>query len=73
MLSDISGIPVRIPGIADLSCVGAAKLAMKGFGIDSDSIAVNATSIKPDRTKTQIFHAILEQYKALAGKLGDSR
>lgn len=73
MLSDISGIPVRIPGIADLSCVGAAKLAMKGFGISSDSIAVNATSIKPDRTKTQIFRAILEQYKALAGKLGDSR
>ncbi|MCK9330369.1 MAG: FGGY family carbohydrate kinase [Candidatus Cloacimonetes bacterium] len=73
MLSDISGIPVRIPGIADLSCVGAAKLAMRGYGITSDSISVEVAAISPDRIRTKRFRALLEQYKALAGRLGESR
>lgn len=72
LLADISGLNVRIPDVADLSCVGAAIMAGVGCGVYSDEkvgyrkLSVKESVIKPDLTRTEIFKPIFEKYKQQA-------
>lgn len=54
--ADISGLPVRVPAVADLACVGAAILAGVGTGIYQNAeegykhLAIDERVIMPDRS-----------------------
>lgn len=69
LVADISGMPVRIPEVADLACVGAAIMAGVGSGIyDSVEKAYPLFSVKeqvlqPDMDKHQRFISIFNTYK----------
>ena len=73
MLADISGLPVRIPEVADLACVGAAIMAGVGAGLYKDvqtgytSFAIKETILMPDIEKTKKYKEIVEIYKKQAG------
>ena len=72
LLSDISGLPVRIPEVADLACVGAAILAGVGCGIYPDAqtghgtLAVKERVLQPNLNRTQIYKPLFAQYKKIA-------
>lgn len=78
ILADVSGLPVRIPDLADLACVGAAVLAGLGAGIYSDCregyerFKVCEKVIKPDPAMTEKYRSLFEKYKKQAKALGDS-
>ena len=78
LLADISGIPVRIPAVADMACVGAAILAGVGCGIYKDAaegyrcMAVEDRVLYPDPEKTALYKPAREQYRKLAGMLGEA-
>ena len=78
IVADITGLPVRIPEVADLACVGAAVLAGTGSGVYQslkegyDSLAVNEHVLMPDKERAAKFAEIYEEYKkngALLGKI----
>ena len=75
MLADITGLPVRIPEIADLACVGAAILAGVGCGIFRDAeegyhrLAVKERVIQPNADAHAKYAQLFEQYKATAAAL----
>ena len=72
LMADIAGVPVRIPEVVDLACVGAAILAGTGSGIYSDvrqgyqRLAVKERVIKPDPERSQLYRQLLAQYKVCA-------
>lgn len=72
LLADISGLPVRIPEVADLACVGAAILAGVGCGIYPDaqagyrSLAVKERVLHPDLSRTEMYRPLFLQYKNIA-------
>ena len=72
LLADISGLPVRIPEVADLACVGAAILAGVGCGIYPDaqtgyrSLAVKERVLQPDLSRTEMYRPLFLQYKNIA-------
>ena len=76
MMADISGIPVRIPEVADLACVGAAVLAGVGCNLFSspeegyEQLKVNERVIMPNPEGTKQYKAYFAAYKAFAEKLG---
>lgn len=76
LVADISGLPVRIPEVADLACVGAAVLAGTGCGIYPNvqegyrRLAVREQVISPDPENAEIYKSLYEQYKRTAVKLG---
>lgn len=76
MLADVSGLPVRIPALADLSCVGAALLAGTGAGLYQNakeaylSFAVKETLLLPDPHAHARYRTIFEDYKRAAKALG---
>ena len=78
LLADISGLPVRIPEVADMACVGAAILAGVGCGIYKDAaegykcLAVKERVIHPDPEKTAMYRPIQEQYRKIAGILAEA-
>ena len=69
LLADISGLPVRIPAVADLACVGAAIMAGTGCGLFAGmeegyrKMAVREQVIYPDKQRTAIYKPLLETYK----------
>ena len=75
LLADISGLPVRIPEVADMACVGAAVLAGTGCGLfpDMDTgcriLAVEEKVILPDPARTAVYRPLYEQYKRCAQAL----
>jgi len=77
LLADISGLPVRIPEVADMACVGAAILAGVGCGIYRDAaegyrhLAVREQVIYPNPERTAVYKPILEKYRRGAELLGD--
>lgn len=77
-LADVSGLPVIIPDVADLGCVGAAVLAGVGAGIYSSAkeghamFSVNERVLLPDPRMTEIYKPIFEKYKNTARALGAS-
>ena len=76
MVADISGLPVRIPEVADLACVGAAVLAGTGCGIYRNveegyrRLAVRERKILPDPEKTKMYQDLFASYKRYAAALG---
>lgn len=76
IVADITGLPVRIPEVADLACVGAAVLAGKGSGVYSSlsegysRLAVKENVLMPDPGMAGKYDAIYEEYKKTAIQLG---
>lgn len=76
ILADISGLPVRVPEVADLACVGAAVLAGVGSGIFRDAeegckcLSVGERVIRPDPQRMQMYRGRFAHYKKCAGVLG---
>ena len=76
MVADIANLPVRIPEVADLACVGAAVLAGTGCGIYASAeegynrLAVREHVLLPDPARAEMYGALLSAYKQHAGKLG---
>ena len=78
MVADIAGIPVRIPEVADLACVGAAIIAGVGSGVFGSyeegcrRMLVGEQTIMPDPQRSDEFAVLLAQYKDFAAKLGEA-
>lgn len=76
MLAEIAGIPVRIPEIADLSCVGAAILAGVGSGVFADipegcdRLKIAKRVIEPDPSRVEIYKPLFTKFKESAELLG---
>ena len=76
MVADIANLPVRIPEVADLACVGAAIMAGTGCGIYPSveegykSLAVRERVIYPDPANVAKYAPLYEAYKAQAKLLG---
>lgn len=77
MVADMAGIPVRVPAVADLACVGAAIIAGVGSGMfDSYEdgrrrMLVDERTILPQQKSHREFSALMEQYRHMALKLGE--
>ena len=69
LVADIFGLPVRIPEVADMACVGAAVLAGTGCGIFPSveygyrTLAVQEQVLQPDPARTAIYRPLYEAYK----------
>ena len=78
ILADVSGLPVRIPKVADLACVGAAILAGVGAGLYPSCEAgyrqfkIEETVIQPCPERTEIYRELFTKYKKQAAALGHS-
>jgi len=78
LVADISGLPVRIPAVADLACVGAAILAGVGCGIYENAeigyqkLAVGERVLYPNPESTKRYAGYFEEYKRIARALGDA-
>jgi len=78
ILADVSGLPVRIPKVADLACVGAAILAGVGAGLYPNceagykAFAIEETVVEPRAEMTATYKEIFEKYKKQAAVLGPS-
>lgn len=77
IVADITGLPVRIPEVADLACVGAAVLAGTGSGVFSSlsegckRLAVNENVLMPDPVAAEKYATFFEEYKSKAVLLGN--
>ena len=77
IVADIANLPVRIPAVADLACVGAGVLAGIGCGVYRDAeegyqkLAVGERVIYPDPQRAKRYAALFEEYKRIARSLGD--
>ena len=75
IVADIAQVPVRIPEVADLACVGAAILAGVGCGIYRDAadgyrhLAVGERVLQPDPKRAKLYAGLLERYKQNAAAL----
>lgn len=75
LLADISGLPVRIPEIADLACVGAAIMAGVGCGLYADAeegyrrLSVQERKCLPDPEKTKQYAPLFAAYKQQAERI----
>ncbi len=78
ILADVSGLPIRIPEVADLACVGAAILAGAGAGLYSSCVEgykkfkIAERVILPRKEMTERYKSIFEKYKKQAAALGAS-
>ncbi len=76
LLADISGLPVKLPEVADMACVGAAILAGVGCGIFPDAkagyktLAVRERVLLPDPEKTAAYAPVAKAYRQGAQALG---
>ena len=78
LVADIANLPVRIPAVADLGCVGAAIMAGVGIGIYSDvedgykKLAVGEQVLYPNPENAKHYAKYFEEYKRIAQSLGDA-
>jgi len=76
MVADIANLPVRIPEVADLACVGAAIMAGTGCGIYPNveegykRLAVRERVIHPDPANAAKYAPLYAEYKQKANLLG---
>ena len=76
MVADIANLPVRIPEVADLACVGAAIMAGTGCGIYPNveegykRLAVRERVIYPDPANAAKYAPLYAEYKQKANLLG---
>lgn len=72
ILADITGLPVRVPELSDLSCVGAAVLAGTGSGLFAgldeacNRLFVASHVVEPDPEKSRIYSELFEVHKSKA-------
>lgn len=77
MVADIAGIPVRVPLVPDLACVGAAIIAGVGSGVFDGyeegcrRMLVEDRRIMPDQKSHREFLALMQKYMHMAAKLGE--
>lgn len=78
ILADIADLPIRIPAVADLACVGAAILAGIGCGVFKDAsegyqkLASGESVVYPDPLRKEMYANLMKEYKMLAGTLGEA-
>ena len=78
ILADVSGLPVRIPRVADLACVGAAIMAGVGAGLFAtckdgyEKFRISESVVLPRAEMTEKYKPIFEKYKKQAAALGAS-
>ena len=78
LVADIANLPVRIPDVADLACVGAAVLAGVGCGVYRDTeegykrLAVGERIIYPEPERAKRYAVLFEEYKRIAQVLGEA-
>lgn len=78
ILADIANLPVRIPAVADLACVGAAILGGVGSGVYRDAAegyqktAVGERVVYPDANRVAMYQKATQEYRRIAGALGDT-
>lgn len=78
LVADISGLPVRIPAVAELACVGAAILAGVGCGIYENAqcghkkLAVGERVLYPNPENTKRYQTYFQEYKRIARVLADA-
>ncbi len=77
IVANVTGLPVRIPKLADLACVGAAILAGVGCGLYANAeegyrkFAVEETVVLPEPEAAKKYAALLDEYKRQAKLLGE--
>ena len=75
MLADVSGLPVRLPSLPDLACVGAAILAGVGAGLYSDAregyrrFAAEEKIIYPNTEAHEKYKVAFAEYKRQANAI----
>ena len=78
IVADIANLPVRIPEVADLACVGAAILAGVGSGLYKDmaegykALAVPERVILPNPEQAEMYRSCLKRYQQTAALLGQA-
>ena len=78
LVADIANLPVRIPAVADLACVGAAILAGVGSGVYASvhegykNLAVGESVLYPDPERAKKYAIYFEEYKRIATSLGET-
>lgn len=76
MAADIAGLPIRIPEVPDLACVGAAILAGTGCGVYQNveegcrRLAVRERVLHPDPVRSARYQELFADYKQTAAALG---
>ncbi len=69
LVANIAGVPLRIPEVADLACVGAAILAGIGCGVFRDAaegcrlLAVGERVLQPEPLEAARYQVLFETYK----------
>ncbi len=72
LISNILGLPVRIPAVADLACVGASILAGVGAGVYESAeegyrrMAIPETVVYPEKRKSARYAQLFREYKKQA-------
>jgi len=78
IFADVSGLPIRIPEVADLACVGAAILAGLGAGLYPSCeegyrrFKIPERVVYPRKEMTEKYKSVFEKYKSQAAALGAS-
>lgn len=78
IVADIANLPVRIPEVADLACVGAAILAGVGSGLYKDvaegyrALGVPERVILPNPEQTEMYRSCLKRYQQTAALMGQA-
>ena len=76
LAANITNLPIRIPAVADLACVGAAIMAGVGCGIYRDAeegyqcLAVGEKVLSPDAEAARRYDELYTLYKKTAEALG---
>ena len=78
LVADIANLPVRIPEVADLACVGAAVMAGVGSGVYESAaegckkLAVGERVLYPNPENATKYAVYFNEYKRIAQSLGDA-
>jgi len=78
IVADIANLPVRIPEVPDLACVGAAILAGVGSGLYKNAeegykaLAVSQRVIYPDPQQAEKYRRYFKDYQKTAALLGQA-
>jgi xylulokinase len=78
IVADIANLPVRIPEVPDLACVGAAILAGVGCGLYKDmqegykAFAVPERVILPNPEQAEKYRSRFKHYQQIAALMGQA-
>lgn len=78
IVADVANLPVRIPEVSDLACVGAAILAGVGSGLYKDvedgysALAISERVIQPNPVQAEKYRKYFKNYQKTAALLGQA-